>query len=135
MSEAAANNALVKGTLVAYLTLDGAVAASEFYAKAFGAVIEASYPPDDQGRTMHVHLYIGDSSLMLSDFYPEQGFQKVAPAAFSLMIMVDDIEARFQRAMDAGCEVVMPVQKMFWGDTYGQLKDPYGVLWAMNQPG
>jgi PhnB protein len=21
---------------------------------------------------------------------------------------------------------------MFWGDRYGQLRDPFGVLWAMN---
>jgi len=23
---------------------------------------------------------------------------------------------------------------MFWGDVYGQLRDPFGVIWAMNQP-
>ena len=23
---------------------------------------------------------------------------------------------------------------MFWGDRYGQLRDPFGVTWAMNQP-
>jgi uncharacterized glyoxalase superfamily protein PhnB len=28
----------------------------------------------------------------------------------------------------------MPVAEMFWGDRYGQLRDPFGVLWAMNQP-
>jgi uncharacterized glyoxalase superfamily protein PhnB len=28
----------------------------------------------------------------------------------------------------------MPVAEMFWGDLYGQLRDPFGVLWAMNQP-
>ena len=24
-------------------------------------------------------------------------------------------------------------EDMFWGDRYGQLKDPFGVTWAMNQ--
>ena len=28
----------------------------------------------------------------------------------------------------------MPVQDMFWGERYGQLKDPFGVLWAINGP-
>lgn len=28
----------------------------------------------------------------------------------------------------------MPVDNMFWGDRYGQLKDPFGVLWAVNGP-
>jgi uncharacterized glyoxalase superfamily protein PhnB len=27
----------------------------------------------------------------------------------------------------------MPVQEMFWGARYGQLRDPFGVLWSMNQ--
>ena len=125
----------VKGGVVAYLNVDGAIAAATFYEKAFGAQIAATYEPDGQGRTMHVHLYINGSSVMLSDFYPEQGLAKVEPQAFSLMLMVDrDIEARFRRAAEAGCEVVMPVQKMFWGDIYGQLRDPFGVSWAMNQP-
>jgi PhnB protein len=28
---------------------------------------------------------------------------------------------------------VLPLQKMFWGDRYGQLRDPFGVLWSMGQ--
>jgi PhnB protein len=33
-----------------------------------------------------------------------------------------------------GAEVVTPVQTMFWGDRYGQVRDPFGVVWAMNCP-
>jgi PhnB protein len=29
---------------------------------------------------------------------------------------------------------VMPVQEMFWGDRFGQVRDPFGVVWSMNQP-
>jgi PhnB protein len=36
--------------------------------------------------------------------------------------------------VQAGCTVVMPLQVMFWGDRYGQLRDPFGVMWAMNAP-
>jgi uncharacterized glyoxalase superfamily protein PhnB len=25
----------------------------------------------------------------------------------------------------------LPVQEMFWGDRYGQLRDPFGVLWSI----
>lgn len=49
-------------------------------------------------------------------------------------MMVTGIDETFQRAVDAGCEVVLPVQKMFWGDRYGQVRDPFGVLWAMGEP-
>jgi PhnB protein len=123
----------VKGGVVAYLMIDGALRAAEFYRRAFGAEVAFAYPPDEQGRTMHVHLYINGSSVMLGDPCPEAGHSAVPPQAFNLMLMVDDIDARFQRAIDAGATEVMPVADMFWGDRYGQLRDPFGVLWAMNQ--
>ncbi len=122
-----------RGGLVAYLNVDGATKAAELYRRAFGAVLAAMAPPDDKGRTMHVHLYVNGSSLMLSDFYPEHGFEPVAPQGFGLTLMVDDIETDFRRAVDAGCTAVQPPQKMFWGDVYGQLRDPFGVQWSMNQ--
>jgi uncharacterized glyoxalase superfamily protein PhnB len=121
------------GGVVAYLNVDGALAAAGFYKQAFGAEIAAQQPADAQGRTMHVHLHVNGSSLMLSDFFPEHGHQKVAPQGFSLVLIARDIHAQFQRAVDAGCEVVTPVQQMFWGDLFGALRDPYGVNWAMNQ--
>ena len=83
---------------------------------------------------MHVDLYINGSSVMLSDAYPEYGHALQKPQAFNLTLPVDDIDAWWKRAVDAGATVVMPVADMFWGDRYGQLRDPFGVLWAMNQP-
>jgi len=83
---------------------------------------------------MHVHLYINGSSLMLSDAYPEHGHPFKTHQGFSLQLVVDDIDSWWERAVAAGVEVVMPVERMFWGDRYGQLRDPFGVLWAMNEP-
>ena len=126
--------AATTGGVTPYLNLDGALAAAEFYKKAFGATVAALNPPDDQGRTMHVHLHINGSSVMLSDFYPEHGHAKVDPQGFTLVLSVRDIHAAFQRAVDAGAEVTQPVAQMFWGDLFGALRDPFGVSWAMNQP-
>ena len=125
----------VKGGVVPYLQVDGAIKAAEFYKRAFGAEVVAAHPVDEQGRTMHVHLYINGTSVMLGDAYPEHGHPLRQPQAFNLMLLVDDIDARFKRAVDAGAAVVMPVAEMFWGDRYGQLRDPFGVVWAMNQAG
>jgi PhnB protein len=123
-----------KGGLVAYLQLDGATKAAEFYKQAFGAEIAYAVPPDDKGRTMHVHLYLNGSSVMLSDAYPEYGSPLQKPQAFTMTLMVSDIDAAWKRATDAGAEVVMPVAKMFWGARYGQVRDPFGVVWAFNEP-
>jgi PhnB protein len=127
-------NPAVKGGVIAYLQVDGAMKAAEFYKRAFGAELATAHPVDDKGRTMHVHLYINGTSVMLGDAYPEHGHPLRQPQAFNLMLPVDDIDARFKRAVDAGAAVVMPVAEMFWGDRYGQLRDPFGVLWAMNEP-
>jgi uncharacterized glyoxalase superfamily protein PhnB len=129
-----AQAATVLGGVVPYLQVDGASAAAAFYTRAFGAVEVLRHPVDEKGRTMHIHLHLNGSSLMLSDAYPEHGVPLEKPQAFNLTIMVDDIDKWWKRAIDAGATEVMPVQDMFWGDRYGQLRDPYGVLWSMNQP-
>ncbi|MGE7415996.1 VOC family protein [Methylobacterium tarhaniae] len=133
MSDETPKIAPVKGGLVTYLMLDGALKAAEFYVRAFGAEIVAAMPADPQGRTPHVHLHVNGSSLMLSDAFPEHGCALQAPQAFSLTLMVEDIDARYARAVEAGATAVMPPAEMFWGDRYGQLRDPFGVVWAMNQ--
>jgi len=133
MSETA-SVAPTKGGVIAYLMVDGAMKAAEFYQRAFGAEIAAAHPVDAKGRTMHVHLYINGSSLMLGDPYPEHGAALKEPAAFSLVLPVRDIDAWWKRATDAGATVVMPIADMFWGDRYGQLRDPFGVIWGLDQP-
>lgn len=122
----------VKGGLVAYLALDGALKAADFYVRAFGAELASAVPPDEQGRTMHVHLYVNGSSLMLSDAYPEHGHPLRAPQGYTMTLMVEDIEAWWARALEAGATPLMPPTDMFWGDRYAQLRDPFGVIWAMN---
>jgi PhnB protein len=124
----------VLGGLVTYLQVDGALKAAEFYQRAFGAETVFAHPADEQGRTMHVHLYVNGSSLMLSDAYPEHGYALEKPQGYTLTIMPDDIDAAWKRAVEAGAEVTLPLQLMFWGDRYGQLRDPFGVRWAMNAP-
>jgi PhnB protein len=124
----------VLGGLVPYLTVDGAGKAADFYVKAFGAKEVARHPVDEKGRTMHIHLHINGSSLMLSDAYPEHGHPLQTPQSFNLTLQVKGIDAWWERAIAAGATSVLPVQQMFWGDRYGQLLDPFGVMWSMNEP-
>ena len=126
----------VLGGLIAYLQVDGAVKAADFYKRAFGAEEVFSYPPDEQGRTMHIHLYINGSSLMLSDAFPEHGHPHKAAqgSTMQLVLGADNLESWWKRAVDAGCEIENPLAEMFWGDRWGSLRDPFGVNWAMNAP-
>ena len=117
--------------VVPYLSVDGAVKAAELYVRAFGAEELMRHPVDDQGRTMHIHLKIHGGSVMLCDFYPEHGYPAVAPQAFTVHLQVADPDVWWKRATEAGLSVVVPLQVMFWGDRYGQLKDAFGVTWSI----
>src|SRR5260370_11850913 len=118
----------VKGGVVAYLSVDGVLKALELYKRAFGAELVAMHPPDEKGRTMHAHVYINGSSVMMSDAYPEHGHPLKDPAAFSIMLPVQEVDSWYNRAIEAGCTAIMPPADMFWGSRYGQLKDPFCVL-------
>jgi PhnB protein len=131
---AAKSNPDVLGGVVPYLAVGGAVEAAEFYKRAFGAEEVARHPVDAQGRTMHIHLYINGGSVMLGDPYPEHGHPLQTPQAFTLHLQVDDVDAWWRRAVEAGAEVQLPLQEMFWGARYGQLRDRFGVTWSISSP-
>ena len=116
-----------------HLVCDGAAAAIEFYKKAFGAVEVARMPGPD-GRLMHAAVRIGDSTVMLVDEWPEMGAvgpNKLNGTPVTIHLYVNDADALFAQAVAAGAEAKMPVQEMFWGDRYGQVKDPFGHAWSI----
>jgi PhnB protein len=120
-------------TLTPFLTVRDAVRAIEFYKQAFGAV-ERGVMKGPDGKVMHAELKIGDSIIMLSDEFPEFGAlspQSSGGAGMGLHIYVDGVDAAFERALQAGAQVEMPVTDQFWGDRYGKLKDPFGHKWSI----
>lgn len=121
--------------VIPYLTVEGAREASTFYQKAFAAEELAAMPGEDGTRLMHCHLKINGGSLMLADNFPEYGFPPVQRSDSDvLQLVVTEGQAWWDRAVEAGCEILMPFAVAPWGDLYGQLKDRYGVRWAINQP-
>lgn len=119
--------------VIPYLNVLGASDASAFYQKAFAAE-ELRRMATDDGRLIHCHLKINNGSLMLSDCFPEHGYEHQPSHSFMMTLVVDDADLWWNRAVEAGCEIKMPLDIQFWGDRYGQLIDPYGVSWAVNQP-
>jgi uncharacterized glyoxalase superfamily protein PhnB len=133
-TENAANAAAeVKGGAVPYLFLKDSAKAIDFYKQAFGAEEAGRMPAEDGKRLMHAHIYINGGSVMLNDFFPEFGHAEAAPAAFNVHLQVTGVRDWWQRALDAGCEVKMPLEKQFWGDHYGVLRDPWGVEWSIGE--
>ena len=120
-------------SLNAYLAVDDASAAIEYYERAFGAK-ERSRIPGPDGKIGHAELEIGNSIVMLSDPFPQSSY--TAPKALGgtsvgLLFYTENVDATVQQAVDAGGTISMPVQDMFWGDRFGQVTDPFGHVWQV----
>ena len=129
-SNPAATAAPLKGGIVPYLMLDGADEAIAFYQRAFDATAIGEPHRMEDGRIMNARIDVNDGSIMLMDPMPEHGYPAVPPQAFNLHLHVESADHWFDRAVSAGCTVIMPVSLQFWGERYGMVKDPYGVTWA-----
>jgi len=130
-----APGAPVTAGVIPYLTMEDASAASAFYQLAFGAREVARLAADDGKRLMHCHLEINGGALMLSDNFVEYGAAPLQRSpSYTMQLVVTDGDAWWNRALRAGCTEKMPFSVAPWGDKYGQLADPFGVLWAINAP-
>jgi PhnB protein len=106
--------------------------AIDWYVRAFGAEERLRMPHDDGKRLMHAHLVINGGSLMLVDDFPEYSGRRVGvPEGVWMHLQVDDADRWFARAVEAGGEPTMPLSDTFWGDRYGQLRDPFGHRWSI----
>jgi PhnB protein len=122
--------------VIAYLNLEGAAAASDFYQRAFGAQEVFRIPAEDGKRLMHCHLKINGADVMISDCFPEMGgeeFRFQPTSSITLHLQVTDIDAWVKRAVEAGAKVTMPVELMFWGDRYGKILDPFQINWSLGE--
>jgi PhnB protein len=85
---------------------------------------------------MYIELRFGDTTVMAADEFPDYGVVSpltIGGTAVVLHLVSDDVESDWQRAVDAGAEVLQPLQDQFWGDRQGQLLDPFGHKWGLAQ--
>jgi len=117
--------------VTAYLNVDGAGDAIDFYSKVFGATERGRMPMPD-GRVGHAEIAIGDSVVMMADASPEMGNvdpKKLGGTPVTLTIYVEDVDKTFKSALEAGAKELQPVEDKFYGDRSGQLEDPWGHRW------
>jgi PhnB protein len=106
-----------------YLTVQGAARLLEFLKHAFDAkVTEQIQQPN--GTIGHAEVRIGDSVVMIAD---ARGEWKPMPSA--MYLYVDDADATYQRALQAGATSMMEPADQFYGDRHGGVTDPFGNFW------
>ena len=110
-------------TLTPYLFAEGASRLIDFICAAFGGTVTFRKDRPD-GSLMHCEMQVGDSMLMLGDATAEFG-----PMPASLYLYVNDCDAVFRSALDAGGVSVFPMMTLPSGERYGGIKDPCGNIW------
>ncbi len=111
-------------TVSPYLIAAGAQAVIDFLKATFGATDLRRYDRPD-GSIMHAEVRIDDSVVMLG----EAGGQW-QPAPAHLHVYVDDVDATYRRALDAGGRSVQPPERKGGDpDRRGGVMDPAGNTW------
>jgi PhnB protein len=120
-------------TATPYLIVKDAANAMEFYKKAFGAT-ELMRLSEPSGRIGHAEIKIGNSIIMLADEFPDMGYhspQSLGGSPVSILLYVEDVDARYNQAVTAGAKALRPVKDQFYGDRSGTLVDPFGHVWSL----
>jgi len=108
--------------------------AVDFYKSAFGA--EVAYRIDAPDGAVVARLSIDGAEFWVADESPEH--KNFSPETLDggtvrLVMVVDDPDAAFARALAAGAKVVWPVANQH-GWRLGRLVDPFGHHWEIGKP-
>jgi PhnB protein len=110
-------------TVTPYLIVRGASKLVEFLQKAFGAREKFRFNAPD-GTIGHAELWIGDSIVMMAD---AGGPWK--PMQANINLAVEDCDATYRRAMEAGGKSLREPATQFYGDRSAGVEDPCGNYW------
>lgn len=118
-----------------HLTVSDADAAAQWYHDALDAQEHSRIVLPGE-KLIHVELHFGDLTVMLADEFPEMdsyGPLHLGGTYGAIYLHVDDADAAWERAVNAGATVARPLADVFWGERDGQITDPYGHRWGITQ--
>jgi PhnB protein len=97
-----------------------------------GSPIEHQCPLSMKHHVLHASLLKGNLVLMASDMIEPEGFIKGNTIALSLNCSSEKEIKTFFSRLASGGKVTHPLEKQFWGATFGVLTDKYGIKWMLN---
>jgi uncharacterized glyoxalase superfamily protein PhnB len=87
------------------------------------------------GSIAHAEITIGDSSIKLSEEWPEGGRFSAETLGFSpvqMGLQVADVDSFAARAVSAGLKPILPIKDQFYGRREGSFVDPFGYTWNIS---
>lgn len=123
-------------TVMPYFTVKNASAAIDFYCRAFGAVEIFRMTDPVDGRIGHAELRLGDSTIMLSDEYPDFGAlspDTIGGTPVTLYLATKAVDEDLARAAEAGAMVIRAAANQSFGERSAMIMDPFGHRWMLSQ--
>jgi len=108
--------------------------AIEFYAKAFGA--RTAYRHDNDAGEVVARLLVDGAEFWVADESPQHANfspETLNGGTVRMVLVVNDPDAAFARAVAAGASVVQAVKNEH-GWRLGRIADPYGHHWEIGKP-
>ncbi len=92
--------------------------------------------PDGEGGVAHAELTLGGGMIMLGSDQGNADDFVVAPTPDGTLtqnayIVVSEIEAAYERAKDAGANIVSELEEQHYGGSLFSVRDPEGQLWHL----
>jgi PhnB protein len=122
-------------TIAPMLSVRNGVRAIEFYKAAFEA--QVLYRVDSEDGAVVAELSVGESEFWLADESPENlnfSPESLGGGSVRMVMIVNDPDAAFERAVTAGASIIWPVNDQPYGWRVGRIVDPFGHHWEIEKP-
>lgn len=119
-------------TVNVQIIVKNALKALDFYNRAFNAEVIMKLT-DPQGVVVHAEFKVADTIIVLSEENPKLNLSPttLGGATSVIQLYTGDVESIFEESVKAGAEVIFPIQKQFYGDRAGRIRDPFGHEWII----
>ena len=121
-------------TITPYLLYEDVDAALDFLSRAFGFEEVLRYT-GSEGYVNHAEMSVGDGKIYLGD--PGDQYQnpkRVGHETVGIYVIVDDVDATFERARSAGAEIREEPVDQEYGERRFTALDLEGHCWFFAQP-
>ena len=123
-----------KTSLSPMLSVRDGAKAIEYYKAAFAA--EVLFRIGEEGKGVVAQMSVGGAEFWLADEAPEYlnfSPESLGGGTVRMVMVVDDPDAAFTRAVGAGGKVVSPVEDKEYGWRVGRVVDPFGHHWEIGK--
>lgn len=121
-------------TVTPFLSVRGLSRALDFYRRAFVAEVLSVTHAADGETPLQAEVKIGTAVILVAEENPATGDFSPATlggATARLLVYIAKVDEAFARAVEAGAEIVAPVEDRYWGDRLGVVVDPFGHHWSI----